>query len=55
MKNITSKWVDEFVKVDNMALLKLLLDKVRKIDDNATMKVDHYIEKNKDFWIEGAD
>jgi len=54
MKNITSKWVDEFVKVDNMALLKLLLDKVKQIDDNARMKAEHFTEKNKDFWIEGA-
>ena len=46
---------EEFVKVDNMALLKLLLDKVRQIDDNARMKVEHFTEKNKDFWLEGAD
>jgi len=55
VKNITSKWTEEFVKVDNMVLLKLLLDKVRQIDDNARMKAEHFTEKNKDFWIEGAD
>lgn len=54
VKNITSKWTEEFVKVDNMALLKLLLDKVKQIDDNARMKAEHFTEKNKDFWIEGA-
>ena len=55
VKNITSKWTEEFVKVDNMALLKLLLDKVRQIDDNARMKTEHFTEKNKDFWMQGAD
>jgi hypothetical protein len=38
-----------------MVLLKLILDKVRQIDDNARMKTEHFVEKNKDFWIEGAD
>jgi len=55
VKNITSKWTEEFVKVDNMALLKLILDKVKQIDDNARMKAEHFVEKNKDFWLEGAD
>ena len=55
VKNITFKWTDEFVKKDNMVLLKLILDKVKQIDDNARMKTEHFTEKNKDFWIEGAD
>ena len=55
VKNITSKWTDEFVKKDNMVLFKLILDKVKQIDDNARMKTEHFTEKNKDFWIEGAD
>ena len=55
VKNITSKWTDEFVKKDNMVLLKLILDKVKQIDDNARMKTEHFAEKNKDFWLEGAD
>tara|TARA_R100000995_G_C3394657_1_gene82085 strand:- start:284 stop:562 length:279 start_codon:yes stop_codon:yes gene_type:complete len=52
-KNITSKWVDDFVKVDNMALLKTILREVRKIDDKARSKAEHFCEKNKDFWIKG--
>ena len=55
VKNITSKWTEEFVKKDNMVLLKLILDKVKQIDDNARMKAEHFVEKNKDFWLEGAD
>ena len=55
VKNITSKWVDEFVKKDNMVLLKLILDKVRQIDHNARIKAEHFTEKHKDFWLDGAD
>tara|TARA_R100001440_G_scaffold30552_2_gene49003 strand:+ start:1790 stop:2068 length:279 start_codon:yes stop_codon:yes gene_type:complete len=52
-KNIMSDMVDDFVKVDNMALLKTILREVRKIDDKARSKAEHFCEKNKDFWIKG--
>ena len=49
-KNIMSDMVDDFVKVDNMALLKTILREVRKIDDKARSKAEHFCEKNTDFW-----
>ena len=48
-----SDMIDDFVKVDNMALLKTILREVRKIDDKARSKAEHFCEKNTDFWIKG--
>ena len=50
--NIRSKWVDEFVKVDNVALLKSMKDLKNGI---VHKKFDKYIKNRPDWWHGDSD
>ena len=51
-KNINDKYTDEFVQVDNLALLR----SIKKLkDDIVNKKFERYIKREPDWWHGGSD
>ena len=51
-KNINDKYTDEFVQVDNLALLRSIKELK---DDIVNKKFERYIRKDPDWWSGGSD
>ena len=52
MKNINDKYTDEFVQVDNLALLRSIKELK---DDIVNKKFERYIRREPDWWSGGSD
>jgi hypothetical protein len=51
-KNINDKYTDEFVQVDNLALLRSIKELK---DDIVNKKFERYIRREPDWWSGGSD